>query len=326
MNALVARRYGSPDVVMVREVPDPVVGPRDVVVRVHATTVSSGDARLRAARFPTGFGLLGRLLFGVFKPRRPVLGVELAGFVDAVGSEVTEHAVGDRVLAMTGDRMGAHAERCVVSVDHCVVALPDDVSFEDAVTLPFGGTTALTFLQDRAQVQPGDRVLVIGASGAVGTAAVQVARLLGAQVTGVCSAANAPLVRSLGAERVIDYATTDVFAGSEQWDVVIDTIGRASLAQCRRVATPNGRIGLVAGGLPQLLAAPLLTWTSRQRIGAGPAAESPAHLARLVEWLRTGAYRPVVDRRLPWQQGAEAHTRVDSQRKVGSVVLTFEAA
>jgi len=321
MNALVVPRYGEPDVVELRSLPEPDPGPRDIVVEVRATTVNSGDARLRAARFPDGMGWLGRLALGWSVPRRQVLGAELAGVVSAVGSSVTEYAFGDRVLAMTGARMGAHAERCAVGVDHCVVPLPAPISFDEAVSLPFGGTTALTYLADRARLRAGESVLVIGASGAVGAACVQVARRLGAEVTGVCSGANAALVRSLGAKRIIDYTQTDVFASSDRWDVVIDTVGRASVEQVCGLAAARGRVGLVAAGLPQMVAAAWRTATSQQRVLVGPAAESPAHLSRLVAWLGEGAWQPVVDLRLSLSRGAEAHARVDSMRKVGSLVL-----
>ncbi len=323
MRALVYDRYGPADVVSVGTVDDPVPGPRDVVLQQRAAAVSSGDARLRKADFPDGFTLLGRLAVGWSRPRRRVLGIDVAGVVVEVGSKVTELAVGDRVVGQTGMRMGAHAERVCVSVDHCLVRLPDAVSFEEAAALPFGGCTALTFLEARLKIQPGERVLVVGASGSVGVASVQVARLLGAHVTGVCSGANADLVESIGAERVIDYTRTDVATIDERWDVVIDTVGRLSVSSLRRLATPRGRIGLVAGGIPQMLAGVLGNLTSRQRIAFGPADESPAYLERLVGWVAAGAYVPVIDSRHPWERGAEAHARVDSHRKRGSVVLTF---
>lgn len=326
MRALVHDSYGPASVVSLAAVPDPAPGPREVVVEVRATTINSGDARLRAADFPPGMGLLGRLATGWSRPRQRVLGVELAGVVHEVGAEVTEYAPGDRVLGMTGTSLGAHAERCTVAVDHCLVPLPPDVPFTEAVTLPFGGTTALTFLEAKLAVQPGDRLLVIGASGAVGAAAVQIGRLLGARVTGVCSGGRADLVRSLGAERVIDYTTTDVFAGEERWSVVVDTVGKAPVTHLRQVTEPRGRIGLVAAGIPQMAAGLWTTLTSRQRCAFGVADESPAYLERLVQWLRAGDYAPVIDCVLPWERGAEGHARVDSHHKRGSVVLTLEAA
>lgn len=323
MNALVVSKYGAPEVVEVREVADPEPGPGELLVRVEATTVNSGDARIRAAHFPAGMALLGRLMFGWSAPRQSVLGAELAGVVEAVGPGVDDFGPGDRVLAMTGMRMGAHAERCVIAADHCTVRLPASVPFDLAVNLPFGGCTALTYLEDMAKVQLGERVLVIGASGAVGAACVQVARMLGARVTGVCSGRNAELVRSLGAEDVIDYTQTDLGSVPERWDVVIDTVGKASVSELRSLATRDGRIGLVSAGIPAMLAAAWTNLTSRQTVHFGPAGESPAGLARLVQWLEQGSWIPVIDQRIPWREGAAAHALVDSGRKVGSVVLTF---
>lgn len=325
MKALVYRRYGSPDVIETATVPAPRPGPRDVVVQVHTSTVNSGDARLRAARFPLGFGFLGRLAVGWSKPRQTVLGVDFAGKVLEVGAKVTHLAVGDRVVGMTGARMGSHAEQVAVRADHCVVRIPDGVSMADAVSTVFGGTTAMTYLITKARLQPSERVLVIGAAGAVGAASVQVARLLGASVTGVCSEGKADLVRDLGASSIIDYTKEDPFARTERWDVVIDTIGAATVAQCRHLATPSGRIGCVASGLPAMLLAPWVSLTSRQRLLVGPADESPAHVEQLMTWLSDGSWMPVIDRRLPWTDGADAHALVDSGRKKGSVVLDFAA-
>ncbi|MCB9698549.1 MAG: alcohol dehydrogenase catalytic domain-containing protein [Alphaproteobacteria bacterium] len=225
MRALVHDQYGPPDVITVGVVADPVPGPREVVVQQRATAVNSGDARLRQRDFPDGMALLGRLVAGWSRPRNRVLGVDVAGVVVACGSAVTELAVGDRVVGMTGMRMGAHAERCVVSVDHCLVRLPDTVSFEDAATLPFGGNTALTYLEAKLAVRPGERVLVIGASGAVGVALVQVARLLGARVTGVCSAASAERVLGLGAERVIAYVSPPPRSGASRGRPALPGVG-----------------------------------------------------------------------------------------------------
>jgi NADPH:quinone reductase-like Zn-dependent oxidoreductase len=323
MRALVYDRYGSADVVSVGTVDDPVPGPRDVVLQQRATAVNSGDARLRKADFPDGFGLLGRLAVGWSRPRRRVLGVDVAGVVTEVGSKVTEFAPGDRVVGQTGTRMGAHAERVCVSVDHCLVRLPDAVPFEEAAALPFGGCTALTFLDARLKVQRGERVLVVGASGSVGVASVQVARQLGAHVTGVCSGANEPLVRSLGAEHVIDYTRDDLSTITERWDVVVDTVGHHPVASVRRLATPRGRVGLVAGGIPQMLAGVWANLTSRQHVAFGPADENPAYVERLVGWVAAGEYVPVIHSRHPWEHGAEAHALVDSHHKRGSVVLTF---
>ncbi len=323
MHALVYRRYGAPEVIEPTTLPEPVARPREVVVRVHATAVNSGDQRLRAADFPPGMGLLGRLAAGLFRPRNPVLGADLAGVVESVGGEVTELAPGDRVVGMTGMRMGAHAELCAVSMDHCLVRVADAVPLDHAVSAMFGGQTALTFLEAKAQIQPGERVLVIGASGAVGSACVQVGRLLGARVTAVCSARNAALVRDLGAERVVDYTTTERDQWGEPWDVVLDTVGALSVRACRRLATPRGRIGLIAAGLPQMGLVPWVALTSGQRLLVGPSAESPTYAQRLLDWLQDGEWTPVIDARLPWAEGSAAHARVASGRKRGTVLLSF---
>ncbi|MEM9693989.1 MAG: NAD(P)-dependent alcohol dehydrogenase [Myxococcota bacterium] len=321
MHALVTRSYGPPEVVDWCSIADPIAGPQQIVAEVHATTVNSADARLRAARFPVGMGWMARMALGWSRPRRTVFGVELGGTVVAVGEAVTRFSVGDRVLAMTGARMGAHAERCVLDVDHCVVHLPASIPFDAAVSLPFGGTTALTFLDDFAHLRTGERVLVVGASGAVGTACVQVASLLGAEVTGVCSADNARLVRRLGASTVIDYTTTCLSEVDGVWDVVIDTVGRMKIRDLARLASPQGRIGLVAADLPAMATALAYRLARRQRALVGVARESPDHLERLLTWLGEGRWQPVIDRRLPLALGRAAHTRVDSGRKVGSVVL-----
>jgi NADPH:quinone reductase-like Zn-dependent oxidoreductase len=285
MRALVYDQYGPPDVVHLGAVEPPVAGPRQLLVRVHASTVNSGDTRMRAARFPPGWAVLGRLAIGWSAPRKKVLGVEFAGVVEAVGAKVTGYRPGDRVVAHTGFGVGGHAELALVDTQGCVAPIPDGVGFAEAVALPFGGLTALTFLKRGAAVRPGERVLVIGASGAVGSASVQVAKQLGGLVTGVCSGANAELVRSLGAAEIIDYTRG---APSGQWDVVVDTVGQARVSELRRLLTPRGRLVLVAAGLPQMLAGPWVALTSRQRVFVGPSAESPDDLRLLLEWHARG--------------------------------------
>ncbi len=321
MRALVYRRYGGPDVIRTETLPDPVAGPREVVVRVQVAAVNSGDDRLRAAQFPPGMGLLGRLAAGILRPRSPVLGADLAGVVESVGPGVREFSPGDRVVGMTGMRMGGHAELCAVSVDHCLVRVPDAIALDSALSTMFGGLTALTFLGAKARLKRGERVLVYGASGAVGSACVQVARLWGARVTAVCSGRNAELVRALGAERVIDYRTTEVGEIEGRWDVVLDTVGSLPVGTLRRLATARGRIGLIAAGLPQMGLVPWVALTSRQRLLVGPADESPGYTRQLLGWLGDGSWTPVIDSRFALAEGPAAHGRVSSGRKRGSVLL-----
>src|SRR5262245_60328216 len=218
MKAAVCRRYGRPDVVQIADVPKPEPKANEVLVRVRATTVTAGDSRIRSARVPEGFGLLLRLGFGITGPRNPILGMEFSGEVATMGTSATRFKPGDRVF---GARMGCHAEYVTVR-EGAIAPLTDGMTFEQAAALTFGGLTAITFLRDKAQLRPGERVLINGASGAVGTAAVQLARHLGATVTGVCSATNAELVRSLGAEQVIDYGLEDFTQAREAYDVIFD--------------------------------------------------------------------------------------------------------
>lgn len=305
------KRYGPPEVVSVVDVPDPVAGKGQLLVRVRATTANSGDARIRGASFPPGFALPARLALGLRGPRRPVLGVVYSGVVEAVGAGVTGVAVGDEVCGMTGARMGAHAELVAVRADrHC--PKPAGVDHEEAAAIIFGGSTARQFLRDLAA--PGRRVLVNGASGAVGSAAVQLARLGGAQVTGVCSGRNADLVRSLGADEVVDHTTTSVLDLSATYDVVLDAVGNLDRRTGRRLLAPQGVLLLAVAGLAD-------TVLARGDVRSGPIAEDPADFAWLLERVAAGELRAVVDRTLPLSEVVEAHRIVDSGRKVGNLVL-----
>ncbi|MDZ5662868.1 NAD(P)-dependent alcohol dehydrogenase [Nocardioides sp. S-58] len=312
MKAAVVERYGQPEVVSVREVPDPAAGAGQVVVRVAATTVNSGDARIRGARFPRGFATPARLVLGVRGPRRQVLGVTLSGVVEQVGGRVTGLAVGDEVCGMTGAGMGAHAELVAVKADK-LVRKPAAVSHADAAAVLFGGSTALHFLRDR--VRPGTAVLVNGASGSVGAAAVQLAHRAGGRVTGVCGPTNGALVESLGAAAVIDYARTPLDTVAERYDVVLDTVGSISPAVGRSLLAPGGVLLLVVADLWSTLRA-------RGDVVAGVAPERAEDFTALLELVESGELRTVVDRTLPLADVVEAHRIVDSGRKVGNLVVT----
>ncbi len=323
MKAAVCTAYGGPAAVRIVDVPDPKPAAGEVLVRIRATTVSSGDARIRGARFPAGFALPARLALGVRGPRKRILGTELAGVVEAIGADVTRYQPGDRVFAFPGIGMGCHAELKTVREDGALAPIPEGLSFEEAAAISFGGATALHFLRKVAAVQRGERVLINGASGAVGSAAVQLARHFGTQVTAVCSSANADLVRSLGAEYVIDYQTADFCAQGAKWDVILDTVGNTSLARCRPALAANGRLLLLAGSLGQVLAAPVQSLVSGLKVSGGPAPERAEDVRALAKLCADGVYRPVIDSRYPLERIAEAHARADSGRKVGSVVVTI---
>ncbi|MHA6692749.1 NAD(P)-dependent alcohol dehydrogenase [Devosia sp. A449] len=316
MRAAVYKKYGPPDVVSIQEVPKPVPGGRDLLVKLAASSVTSGDARLRAFNMPKPFAIPGRLVLGIFGPRKKVLGVEFAGTVEAIGRAVTKFRPGDRVFGI--DVFGCHAEYKLVREDECVALMPEGLSFEGAAGVPFGGVTALDFF-NRARIQPGQQVLINGASGCVGAYAVQLAKYFGAEVTGVCSAGNAGLVRSLGADRVIDYATTDFTREDTAYDLIMDTVGTASFARCEPVLAPTGGL-LTVLGVPK----DLFRWPKDgQRIIGGTSAERPEDLQLLADLLAAGTIRAVIDRVYQLEEIREAYAYVDSGRKRGAVVLAI---
>ena len=323
MKAAIVTRYGPPEVVQIREVARPVAKPGQVIVRQHATSVSSGDSRIRSAKMPPGFGLLLRLVFGFRGPRQPILGICVAGEVAEVGPGVTNWRVGDRVLATTGMAMRAHAE-CVAVKAARLIPLPDGLSMIEAAALPFGALAALHFLRDCAKLAPGETVLVIGASGAVGAAAVQLARHFGANVTGICSDANAGLVRSLGAAQVIDYTKQDFRSMGQRYDVIVDCIGAATAQNCRDALVPGGRLCLVVASLGAQLTAGRDGRRHRIKVFAGMGGESPEDLRLLAGLAAQGALRPVIGATYPFARIAEAHGLAETGHTRGNTVITFD--
>lgn len=324
MQAIVFTRYGSPDVLQIQQLPIPSPGADQILIRIHATTVTAGDRRVRSLDMPRGFGLIARLVFGVFRPRQTILGSELAGEVVAVGNQVSRFKPGDLVFAFNGARMACHAQYTCMPETGAIAIKPAGLSFDEAAALSFGGTTALDFFR-RAKLQSGDKVLINGASGAVGTAAVQLAKHLGAEVTGVCSGANLALVQSLGADHVIDYTRQDFTDNGQRYDVIVDIVGTAPFSRCKHSLTPSGRLLLVLASLSQMLAIPWQMLGSDRKIIAGPAAERAEDLQLLARLAETGEFKPVIDRRYPFEQIAAAHRYVDSGRKRGNVVIQVSA-
>lgn len=316
MRAVVVDRYGPPEVAQVRDVPAPAPGPGQVLVDVAAAAVTSGDARMRSGTFPPGFTVPGRLALGLRGPRRRVLGATLSGDVVALGPGVTGVAVGDRVCAMTGARGGGHAQLALLDARRLAVT-PPGLSHDAAAAVLFGGMTALDYLRDRAHVAPGATVLVNGASGAVGSSAVQIARHLGAHVTGVTSAANADLVTRLGADRVVDHRAgglDDLRARGERFDVVLDAVGNLRPATGRPLLTASGVLLLLVAGLGDLL-------TARGPVKAGPASEAPGLVAAVLALAADGVLDPLVESTHPLAGIVDAYRRVDSGRKVGNVLV-----
>jgi NADPH:quinone reductase-like Zn-dependent oxidoreductase len=324
MKAVVYDRYGPPEVLALRDVEKPTPDDDEVLIKVRATTVTYGDHRARSLDVPAGFGPVARLAMGVFGPRQKILGTELAGDVEAVGKNVRAFEVGDAILAFGAARMGCHAEYRCMRADGALALKPANLTYEEAAALPFGGLTALHFLHG-GNVQAGETVLVNGASGAVGTACVQLARHLGAEVTAVCSAANAELVRSLGAAHVVDYMREDFTKNGRTYDVIVDAAGTSPFSRCEASLAEQGRLLLVVASLADALRIPCLSMTSKKRILAGVALGSGEELRFLAGLAAAGELKPVVDRRYRFEQIVEAHRYVDTGRKKGAVVLTLGA-
>jgi NADPH:quinone reductase-like Zn-dependent oxidoreductase len=309
-------------VVHVEEVPKPVPKTGEVLIRIRATTVSMADYRMRTRDLPKGLGFLGPLVLGVFGPRRPILGMDLAGVVEAVGEGVSRFKPGDEVIGMPGPEFAAHAEYKVMRETAAIALKPTNLDFAEAVSIVFGGQPALVFLR-RGGTKAGDEVLVNGASGSVGAAAVMIARGLGATVTGVCSGANADLVKSLGADHVIDYRTEDFAASGKQYDAIIDCVGNAPFERVRGAIKPGGSLLLVVADLKGMLGASGNSRRSGIRVNAASVAPSADDLAELARLAEAGILRPVIDRRYALDQIVEAHRYVETGRKRGNLVVTF---
>jgi NADPH:quinone reductase-like Zn-dependent oxidoreductase len=326
MRAVVYDRYGPPDVLRIEDVEQPVPMPNEVLVKVHATTVNRSDCATREANRRSGLAtsVISRLVSGIRGPRQRILGTELAGEVAAVGATVTEFAVGDRVFGASGFRFGAHAEFTCMAESARIAHMPAGASFEEAAAVCDGGLNALWCLR-QGGLRKGQRILVYGASGSIGTAAVQLARHFEADVTAVCGTKNLELVRSLGAHRVIDYTQQDFTQNGEIYDVILDAVGKHSFRRCRGSLKPGG-VYLPTDGFENLL---LSLWTPRfgekKVIFALPPRYTKQDVLFLKELIEAGRYRAVIDRRYPMEDVIEATRYVETEQKTGNVVLTIIA-
>ncbi len=325
MKAAILTRYGAPENIRITEVADPAPGPGEVLVRLHATAVNSGDARVRAVDVPVGMGLPFRLAMGWSAPRQRILGTEGAGVVAGLGVGVSQFAIGDEVMVFPGTRMGCHAELMKISETGNILAKPKTLSMVEAACMMFGGLTALDFLQRKARLQKGERVLVTGASGAVGSAGVQIARLLGAEVTGVTSTANLELVAALGVVAVVDYTKGPIPVPSQGYDMILDCVGSLPYPLARPLLAKAGRLIKVWATLPEMLLAPVTGRRNGHRVIAGVSAESRDDMMTLVDWAAAGHYRPLIDSITPFDAIVDAHRRASSGRKRGSAAVVFAA-
>jgi NADPH:quinone reductase-like Zn-dependent oxidoreductase len=324
MRAVVCTGYGPPDVLELRDVRKPVPKDNEVLVRIRATTVSTADCELRRFDFAPWIWLPMRLAFGIRRPRQPVLGQELAGEVDAVGKEVRSLRKGDRVFAATGIPLGAYAEYICLRENPqtgAIASMPANLSYEEAAAVPYGGGEALSFLR-KADVRSGQRVLVNGAGGSFGTFAVQLAKVLGAHVTAVDSAPKLEMLRTIGADRVIDYAQEDFTDSPETYDVIFDVVRGTPSARMVRSLTENGWLLMANPGFLQIVRARWAARGSRKRVSFGGSSGTREDLAYLRGLIEAGKMSPVIDRRFPLEQMVEAHRYAESGQKVGNIVVT----
>jgi NADPH:quinone reductase-like Zn-dependent oxidoreductase len=315
MKAIVYTKFGPPEVLQLKEVEKPTPKANEVLIKVVATTVVKEDPDMRAS---PGFN-------GLLKPRNPILGQELAGEIEATGKDVTRFKPGDQVFGI--GMFGAYAEYKCMPENGALAIKPANMSFEEATSVPNGALTALPFLRDKGKIQSGQNVLIYGASGSVGAAAVQLAKYYGAKVTGVCSTANLEWVKSLGADQVIDYTQEDFTENGKTYDIIFDTVGRRSLSECKGSLTDAG-VYLSTVPTPVILLQALWTAKSGSKkvkfaaTGLRPAREKIKDLVFLTELIEAGKIKPVIDRCYPLEQTAEAHRYVEHGHKKGNVVIT----
>ena len=303
MKAIVATQYGGPEVLQLKEIEKPTPKDNEVLVKVHATTVTAADFRMRSFTVPAAVWIPARLALGITKPRQPIFGSELAGVVEAVGKDVTRFKVGDQVFASTlTEKFGGYAEYKSLPEKAMMVIKPTNLTYEEAAALPIGATTALRLLR-KGNIQRGQKVLIYGASGSVGTYAVQLAKYFGAEVTGVCSTSNLEMVKSLGADHVIDYTKEDFSAVNKRYDIIFDTVAKFPKAQYSKVLAPNG------------------TYVSMAKLDTKENMDNLIFIKGLIE---KGEIKAVIDRCYPLEQMVEAHRYMDTGRKKGNIVITVQ--
>ncbi len=324
MKAIVCTKYGPPEVLQLKEVEKPAPKDNEVLIRIYATTVTAGDCEMRSLKFPLFLSLPMRMYVGLKRPTRiKIIGQELAGEIETVGKDVKRFRKGDQVFAAAGFGFGAYAEYVCRPADGVMARNPVNMTYEEAAGVPVGGLEALHFLR-KGNIQSGQKVLINGAGGSIGTFAVQLARYFGAEVTGVDSAGKLDMLRSIGAAHVIDYTQEDFTKSDETYDVIFDVVGKTSFSRSVRSLKQSGRYLLVNAGLSQRVRGRWTSMTSSKKVIFGAASYKPEDLIFLKELIEAGKIQAVIDRRYPLEQAAEAHRYVETGHKKGNVVITVE--
>jgi len=317
MKAIELTKYGAPEFLQMNEVEKPSPKDKEILIKIHASSVSSGDARMRRAD-----PFIIRLIFGFKRPRKPVLGVVVAGEIEAIGTSVSNYKIGDQVFGSSGMNFGAHAEYVSVPEDAVLALKPGNMSYEEAAAIPFGATASMHFLRI-ANIQQGQKVLIYGASGALGTMAVQLARNYGAEITAVCSTANVELMKSLGADHVIDYTQEDFTMNGKKYDVVFDTIGKSSLRKALKSLSDNGHLLLASAGIGTMIGGSVKSMFINKKIVSGVIKETVKDMNFFKQLIENGKLKAVIDRTYPLEQIAEAHAYVDKGHKKGNVIIAM---
>ena len=320
MKAIVYKKYGPPEVLTIQDVEKPVPKDNEVLIKVYATTVTSGDSRLRRAD-----PFIARFFNGLIRPKRAtILGAELAGEIETIGKDVKLFKQGDHVFAGTGFDLGANAEYLCLPEDSAVALKPNNLTHEESAAIFFGGNTALHYLR-KGNIQSGQKVLIYGASGSIGTAAVQLAKYFGAEVSGVSSTSNLELVKSMGADKVIDYTADDFKIIGETYDIIFDTVGKSPFSDCVKSLNKNGfYLRAVHMEVSPILQGLWTSMTSSKKIIGGVAVECKENLIFLRDLIEAGKLKPVIDKRYPMEQIADAHRYVDKGHKKGNVVIIMD--
>jgi NADPH:quinone reductase-like Zn-dependent oxidoreductase len=315
MRAITFTKYGDPEVLNLNEVNKPISKENEVLIQIYATAVNSGDLHLRKA---DPFAV--RFFFGLFKPRKHILGAVFAGQAEEVGTKVKKFKGGDKVFGMTGMSMGGYAEYKCMPENGCITLMPVNINYDEAASVPFGATTAMHFLR-KAEIKKGQKVLIYGASGSVGTAAIQLAKYFQAEVTGVCSSANVSLVKSLGADKVIDYTIEDFTENGEKYDVIYETVNKVSFSKCLKSLNKKGTLILGAAGISDTFNGLWFNMTSAGKFISGVNSENVEDLKLIKVLIEKGEFKHVIDRKFNLEEIVEAHCYVEKGHKSGSVVI-----
>lgn len=323
MKAIICETYGSIDAIKIAEIKTPSPKSNEILIRVHASSVTTADWRIRTQTMPFGFGFLGRMIFGVKKPKNAILGADLSGEVIETGRDVEKFKIGDMIVASTGISMGCHAQYKCLPQTSLIVKKPDDLSHEEAASLVFGGTAAFDFLKNKANINHGDNMLIIGASGSVGVAAIQIAKYYGATVTAVCSEKSKETVISLGADYFLDYEKDTFENHSAKYDIVLDCVGLNSLSKNKFLLKKSGRLLLIIADLPTILLAPILSRINDIKIYAGPQSENIQILDTVLTMAKEKTLKPVIDTIFTIDEAKNAHALIETRHKKGNVVIRF---